>query len=176
MGEDERREFTVTTARRVVESLAPEELPAFAATSEAFLRDPERLLAGRRCGDEALGSGIDTVVALLSPAALAVAAAVYDQLVDRAGDAVVRGGDRVLSRLRARFRRRSAVEGDEDSATEPETAEPETAGSLTTGPLTDEQRERVREVAEARARALGLTEDRVRLLVGAIVDSLDRED
>ncbi|SFE60577.1 hypothetical protein SAMN04487819_1182 [Actinopolyspora alba] len=171
MGEDERREFTVTTARRVVESLAPEELPFFEAASEEFLRDPDRATVVRRRGDEALGSGIDTVVALLSPAALAVAAAVYDQLADRAGDAVVRGGDRVLSRLRARFRRRVEVESDDDSETEPATAE-----SLTAGPLTDEQRERVREVAEARARALGLAEDRVQLLVGAIVDSLDRDD
>ncbi|MDP9643228.1 hypothetical protein J2S53_003173 [Actinopolyspora lacussalsi] len=171
----------MTTARRVVESLAPEELPFFEAASEEFLRDPERATAIRRRGDEALGSGIDTVVALLSPAALAVAAAIYDQLVDRAGDAVVRGGDRVLSRIRARFRRRAEVESDdgtvaEGSTTEPATAESLTAESLTAGPLTDEQRERVREVAEARARALGLSEDRVRLLVGAIVDSLDRTD
>lgn len=176
MGEDERREFTVTAARRVVESLAPEELPAFAATSEAFLRDPDRVLAGRRRGDEALGSGIDAVVALLSPAALAVAAAVYDQLVGRAGDAVVRGGDRVLSRLRDRFRRRTELESDDGSASEESTAEPVAAESLTTGALTDEQRERVRGVAEARARALGLAEDRVQLLVGAIVDSLDRDE
>ncbi|WP_143013160.1 hypothetical protein [Actinopolyspora mzabensis] len=176
----------MTTARRVVESLAPEELSFFEAASEEFLRDPERATAVRRRGDEALGSGIDTVVALLSPAALAVAAAVYDQLVGRAGDAVVRGGDRVLSRLRARFRRRAEVEhedGDaaEGSTTEPVTAESATAESATAeslpaGPLTDEQRARVREVAEARARALGLAEDRVRLLVGAIMDSLDRAD
>ncbi|WP_139235276.1 hypothetical protein [Actinopolyspora lacussalsi] len=166
----------MTTARRVVESLAPEELPFFAAASEEFLRDPERATAIRRRGDEALGSGIDTVVALLSPAALAVAAAVYDQLVDRSGDAVVRGGDRLLSRIRARFRRRAEVENDDGSETEGSTTEPVTAEPVTAGPLTDEQRERVREVAEARARALGLSEDRVRLLVGAIVDSLDRTD
>ncbi|MGJ7907897.1 hypothetical protein ACOQFL_15615 [Actinopolyspora sp. H202] len=161
----------MTTARRVVESLAPEELPAFAATSEAFLRDPDRVTAVRRRGDEALGSGIDTVVALLSPAALAVAAAVYDQLVGRAGDAVVRGGDRVLSRLRARFRRRAELESEDGAAAEESTVE-----SLPAGPLTEEQRARVREVAEARARALGLAEDRVRLLVGAIMDSLDRDE
>ncbi|MCP3801358.1 hypothetical protein NLX83_19025 [Allokutzneria sp. A3M-2-11 16] len=67
-----------TLARGVVEACAPEELPFFAAASAAYFRDPRRALAGRKRSDEVLGSGLDTAVALLSPVALAVAAAVYE--------------------------------------------------------------------------------------------------
>lgn len=147
-------EFIAATARSAVATVAPQELPFFPATCAAYLRDPERALAGRRRRDETLGSGVDTIVELVSPVALAVAAAVYQQLVDRAGEQMTRGAGRLFARLR-----RKAID---------------TSRPVPSAPLSDEQRAELRRVAEARARALGLDDEQVQLLVGAIMDGLQQ--
>jgi hypothetical protein len=152
----EQRDFVYSLARHAVGSVAPEELAFFAATSESYFRDPDHALADRHRSDQVLGSGFDIVVTLISPVALAVAAGVYQLLTEKAGEAVARKGLRLLGRLR-----RNGKEAE---------ARPVSL------PLTDEQRVEVRRVAEERARALGLTEDQVRLLVGAILDGLDRRE
>jgi len=150
----EQRNFVHSLARHAVRDIAPDELPFFAAASESYFRDPDHALADRRRTDQVLGSGFDIVVTLISPVALAVAAGVYQQLTEKAGEAVARKGLRLIARIR-----RSAKESEA------------TPVSL---PLTDEQRVEVRRVAEERARALGLDDDQVRLLVGAIMDGLDQ--
>ena len=59
-------------ARAVVEQTAPEELPLFRATSEAYFDDPD--VAERSgCGDEMLGFGVDAALVLVTPVALSVA-------------------------------------------------------------------------------------------------------
>ncbi len=154
MDRSEQRDFVYSLARLAVSSVAPDELPFFAATSESYFRDPDHALADRHRSDQVLGSGFDIVVTLISPVALAVAAGVYQLLTEKAGEALARKGLRLLGRLR-----RNGKESETRSV------------SL---PLTDEQRVEVRRVAEERARALGLTEDQVRLLVGAILAGLDQ--
>lgn len=150
----EQRDFVQQLARRAVTATAPEELPFFAAASDTYFRDPDHLQAKRKRSDEALGSGFDLVVTLLSPVALAVAGAVYQSLTDKAGQAVVRRGGRLVSRL---FRRRRG----DAPAPQPIVL-----------PLTESQRAEVRRVAEQRARDLGLADDQVRLLVDAIGEGL----
>ncbi|WP_216207261.1 hypothetical protein [Amycolatopsis aidingensis] len=153
---DSGEDFIADIARPAVAAVAPQELPLFSATCAAYLRDPERALAGRRRRDETLGSGIETIVELVSPIALAVATAVYQQLIDRAGEAVTRGTGRLFARLR-----RKAID---------------TSRPVPRTPLSAEQRADLREVAEARARALGLADEQVQLLVGAIMDGLQRRE
>jgi hypothetical protein len=150
-------------ARRAVAEVAPDELPFFAATSDAYFRDPHGALTGGRRPTETLGSGFDIVVALASPVALAVATSVYQALTDKAGEAVVRGGGRLARRLWARLRRRDAQA--------PPAPDPAIIRALT-----PDQRARLRRVAEERARALDLTEDKVQLLVSAIMDGLDGDE
>ena len=150
----EQREFVQLLARRAVSAIAPEELPFFAAATEAYFRDPDHSLGKPKRSDEALGSGFDVVITLLSPVALAVAGAVYQALTEKAGKEVVRRGGRLLARL---LRRRRGV----------------AAGPPITLPLSESQRAEVRRVATERARELGLDDEQVRALVEAIDDGLD---
>ena len=90
--------FVVGTARTVVAALAPDESDLVDVIGEAFVRDPDRVLStGGRA--PVLGSGIGTVVTMVTPVALAVAASVYQHLVDKAGKSLVDGGAKVLRKL-----------------------------------------------------------------------------
>lgn len=156
MDRSEQRDFVRSLARHVVDTMAPEELAFFAAASDSYFRDSAHALADRRRSDEVLGSGFEVAVTLITPVALAVAAAIYQQLTDKAGAAVARRGLRLIARIRRRGN--------------------ETKPPAAVAPLTEEQRAEVRRIAEERARALGLPEDRVQLLVGAILDGLDQDE
>jgi hypothetical protein len=102
-------EFVVEVARSVVAKLAPDESPLVDVVGQAYLRDPKKVLdqGGRRA--PGLGSGIDTVVAMLTPVALAVGASVYQHLVDKAGGAVVDGGGKLLRKVFRRDRAEADV-------------------------------------------------------------------
>ncbi|GAA0664496.1 hypothetical protein GCM10010193_14820 [Kitasatospora atroaurantiaca] len=158
MGTRREHDFVTAHARRVVAAVAPEELAAFGAVAEAYRRDPGKVIAGRRRSDEVLGSGLDAMVTLVSPVALAVLSSVYTHLLNRAGEELSRRGEQGLGKLWRRIRRRPADEAGPDNAVPP---------------FDQRQLEKVREVATARARALGLSEGQVDLLVVALVASLD---
>jgi hypothetical protein len=91
--------FVVDFGRDIVCELAPDELSVFDAVSAAYLRNPRRVLTRRSRPGSVLGSGIDTVVLALSPVALAVATAVYQQLVDKTAEATVKQAMKVAGRL-----------------------------------------------------------------------------
>ncbi|GIM89856.1 hypothetical protein [Paractinoplanes toevensis] len=93
-------EFVVGFGRDIVAELAPAELSVFEAVSAAFLRDPKRVLSRRSGPGVVLGSGIDVVVLTVSPVALAVATAVYQQLVDKTAESTVKHAVRMVNRLR----------------------------------------------------------------------------
>jgi hypothetical protein len=145
-------------ARTAVERAAPEELPLFRPTSEAFFADPTAL--ERREGrEDMLGFGVDSALVLLTPVALAVARDVVDFVVTQVrsrlhdeGESAVQGA---LDRL---FRR-----GDKKPETTAGDADPE---------LTDEELGRVRTIALEKARQLRLSPDRAVLLADAIVGGL----
>lgn len=147
--------FVTATARYVVANIAVEELEFFDVVSTAYCRNPGKLLADRVRPGEQLGSGFDTVVPVVSPVALAVAFSVYQHLVDRAGEAVVRRGVHVLRRLRRR------VEPDPEL--------------LRVG-ITRERLDEVKALAVARATELGLSPEDARRLADALCRSLERED
>lgn len=139
----------------VVEQVAPEELPVFEETASEYFADPDAVLNPRR-RDEAVGFGLDAVLA--TPLVLAVVTHVLQYL----GSVVVEAIDgevrpwlvRVVRRL---LRRKDAPE------------------VVTRGPvprLTPEQVMAVRDVARARARALGVQDEQADLLADAIVGRL----
>lgn len=143
-------------ARTTVERTAPEELLFFDAAASAYLRGPGRASPRRgRRGDEALGYGVTDVVDLVTPVALTVAGAVVAHLADRVGDAASARTDRLIARLRGRLRRRPP----------PPARLPE---------LSAAQLDVIRALAEERARALGLAEDRIALFVDAFMVSVRR--
>ncbi|MEC3976972.1 hypothetical protein [Amycolatopsis sp. H20-H5] len=143
-------EFVVESARKVVASLAPEELPLFDPVSQAYLRDPRKVLGDRGRPGAVLGSGIDVTIAVLSPVALAVATAVGQQLVDKASGAVVKGGTRLLGRLRGKNK----------------------PGERTR--ITRIQLDELRELAVERARELGLPDEEARKVGDILRASLER--
>ncbi|MER6464142.1 hypothetical protein ABT278_27260 [Streptomyces sp. NPDC001228] len=141
-------------ARRAVEAVAPDELPQFAMTAEAFHRAPpgQRFAVGRR--DEPLGLGLETVAALLSATALTAAVQVLDHLAQQAAD---RTTEAVGRRLRFRFGRRRAA------ATTP---------AVTVSPLSAEQLTQVRQVAGQAALRLRVPQEQARAIADAIVAEL----
>jgi hypothetical protein len=145
-------------ARAAVERAAPEELPLFRPTSEAFFADPTAL--ERREGrDDMLGFGVDSALVLLTPVALAVARDVVDFVVAQ-----------VRSRLHDEGE--SAVQGALDQLFRRGDEKPETAAADADAELTDEELGRVRTIALEKARQLRLSPDRAVLLADAIVGGL----
>ena len=147
-------------ARASVERAAPEELPLFRATSEAYFNDPDALTK-QRSRDEMLGFGVDTAVMLVTPVALAVAKDVIQfigaQLRARAEKEGAGAIDRVLNRL---IRREETAAASLEGAP---AAVPE---------LTDEQLDQVRTLAIEKAKQLKLSDTKAELLAESLVGSL----
>ena len=140
-------------ARATVEKAAPEELPLFRATSEAYFTDP-RALERRQGKDEMLGFGVDAAVLLVTPVALQVAKQVIDFLGQQLRERAREQGEGAIDRLIARL----VKPGEHDPEPVPE--------------LTDEQLEQVRTLAIEKGRALKLSDERASLLADSLVGSL----
>lgn len=164
----DRHELVTALARNMVEAAAPQELAFFGPVAAAFARDPDRVLVGRHRPDQVLGADLDTVVTLISPVALAVASSTYRHLLDRTGDALVRRGRSGLGSLMRRLSRgrgRTGEPDDADGGTSP------AAVTFDEGQLAE-----VKEAATVQARALGLDDEQVDLLVAALMANLDRQE
>jgi hypothetical protein len=155
LADDEQRALVQDLAAGLVEQLDPDELAVFDDAAEDYFRDPEAVLNPRR-RDEAVGSGVE--LALLTPVVLAVAGQVVEYL---SGVVVEALGDSVRPRLLRFVRRMLRLGGGEDDAASPEPP-----------PLDRAQVEHVRDIALARARDVGLDEERARLLAESVVGGL----
>jgi len=142
-------------ARATVEKAAPEELPLFRATSEAYFENPQALeqKGGR---DEMLGFGVDAAVLLVTPVALQVARDVIGFLGEQLRERAREQGEGAIDRLIARLVNRNGGNGDAEPVEE----------------LTDEQLEQVRALAIKKGRALKLSDERATLLADSLVGSL----
>ena len=143
-------------ARSAVEQVAPEELPLFPATSEAYFADPASL-EQRGSGDDVLGFGVDAALVLVSPVALQVAREVIDFVAAKLRESAEEEGESAIKRLVARLVHGNDKEKD-DGRQPPE--------------LTDEQLEQVRSVALEKARELRLPDAKATLLADSLVGSL----
>jgi hypothetical protein len=143
-------------ARATVEKAAPEELPLFRATSEAYFENPESLQQRGGGKDEMLGFGVDAAVMLVTPVALQVAKQVIDFLGEQLRERAREQGESAIDRLIAKI----VKTDDEEPAAEPELD------------LTDEQLEQVRALAIEKGRALKLSDERATLLADSLVGSL----
>jgi hypothetical protein len=162
--EDE-HDLVAALARDVVASAAPEELPLFRRTSEAYFADPSGIVSKAESKDEALGFGVEQAVILVTPAALAVATSVVQFLSNEVGGALKEEvGPRIKDVVEGLFRRGDdTVKGDE--AKHAEKSEPP--------PLTKEQLDEVYRVANTVARRL-LPADKASTLADAVVGRLAR--
>ncbi len=157
-GQDDAR--VLALARAGVERAAPEELPLFGPTSEAFLEDPASL-GRQRGGDQVLGFGVETALVLVTPAALSVARDVVTFVANQVRARLASEGEGAVQRTLDRI-----FGGDKapaDTATPAEPPPPE---------LSDEQLERVHALALEKARLLRLSDAKAELLADSIVGSL----
>lgn len=159
------QDLVAAVARDAVASTAPEELPLFRRTSEAYFEDPSQVLASPTSKDEALGFGVEAAVVLVSPAALAVASSVVQYLATEVGGALKEEvGPRIKDIIEGLFQRGDkATDGDDK----------EKAKKLEPPPLTPEQLDEVYRVANTVARRL-LPADRASTLADAVVGRLAR--
>jgi len=150
-------DLVVALARASVERTAPEELPLFGATSEAYLADPSALDGGKQ-KDDVLGFGVDAAMVLVTPVALQVARAVVTMVTEKLRERAAEEGEGALDRLLDRV----LGKGDEK----------EPAAPAPVAELTDEQLEQVRAVALEKARALRLSDEKATLLADSLVGTL----
>ena len=143
-------------ARASVERAAPEELPLFRATSEAYFKDPSAL-ERPQSRDDMLGFGVDAAVMLVTPVALAVARDVIQFIGTHLRARAEKEGEGAIDRVLDRLLRR-----DDQPATTP--AAP--------AELTDDQLEQVRTLAFEKAKQLKLSDAKAELLAESLVGSL----
>ena len=156
-------ELVAELAREAVAKTAPQELPLFRATKEAYFRDPEGTLRAQKAKDEMLGFGLETAVTLLAPVALAVGKDVIQYLAAQAGQAAKdEGGPRVQRLVRRMFGKADGAEPAGEAVAE----DPETPT------LTREQLEEVRRIAVEKARQLNVDDAQAELLADAMVGGL----
>jgi hypothetical protein len=144
-------------ARAGVERAAPEELPLFGPTSEAFLEDPASL-EREGGGDRTLGFGVESALVLVTPAALSVARELVTYVTAQVRARLADEGEGVIQRTLDRI-----FGGRKPSAEPAEPAPPE---------LSDEQLERVRAMALEKAKQLRLSDEKAELLADSLVGSL----
>ena len=143
-------------ARATVEKAAPEELPLFRATSEAYFEDPQALEQSGGGKDEMLGFGVDATMVLMTPVVLQVARDVIGFLGEQLRERVREQGEGAIDRVIARLVNRNGGKGEAEPVEE----------------LTQEQLEQVRALAIKKGRALKLSEERATLLADSLVGSL----
>jgi hypothetical protein len=147
------RSLVEALARHAVGDVAPEELLLFDQTAEQYFADPEGAVNPKH-RDEALGFGLD--LAMLTPYVLAVATSCLGFLVKTVAETATSEATKpAIGDMLRRLTRR----GPQD---------PE-------GPvrLSGEQAEGVRAIAFGRAKDLGLSEERARVLADAVVGGLN---
>lgn len=123
-------EYIIDLGRRLIAELAADELPLFEPIADGFLDRPKAVVNDRPRPGAALGSGVDTFVALVTPVALLTATAVYQHLVERAGAFTVARTIQFVRELRKHRRGDLAIEPSEAG---PPALTPELRAELTTG-------------------------------------------
>jgi hypothetical protein len=147
-------------ARSAVSQTAPEELPLFRATSQAYFEDPDAL-ERQKSGDEMLGFGVEAAVVLVTPVALNVAKDVLNFVLEQVREQAREHGKEAIER----FTDRLLTRGDEQPAGEG-------AAPTETPELTEAQLEQVRALALEKAQQLKLAPDKAELLADSLVGSL----
>src|SRR5437660_8088092 len=73
MTEITQNQLTTNVAHNLIAQIAPQELPIFQVTSEAYFKNPDKMLKGQQGKDEMLGFGFELASAILmSPIVLAI--------------------------------------------------------------------------------------------------------
>jgi hypothetical protein len=155
----------LSLARDAVAQTAPEELPLFRATSEAYLKD-DGSLQHTGSGEDMLGFGVGEALVLVTPVALAVAREVLNFVVDEVRTRARDAGSEAIDKLADRLLRKGEHAAQGGGSTSPATAAADVPG------LTAEQLRQVRALAVEKAQQFALPPEKVTLLADSLVGSL----
>jgi hypothetical protein len=145
-------------AREQVAKIHPPELPLFRATSEAYFKNPEKMLEGQTGKDEKLGFGLAVGAYFLTPIVLDVTGAVVTFLAKEVLKSVQTESSGLIHEyVKKMFKRFRPAEKEEESKAPA---------------LTHEQVVQVRKLAFERARQLNLPEPQAGLLADSLIGSL----
>ena len=149
MADVAQNQLIANIARDLVAQTAPQELPLFQATSEAYFKNPNKLLKGQSGKDEMLGFGVVEVVStvMASPIILDIVSEAVKLIAEEAKDAGF------FKRLFGKSR----------------SAEEEAKGPR---PLTRELMEQIHQVAFEKARQYKLSEAQAAQLADSLVAKL----
>lgn len=151
MTESVENDIVADVARELVAKTAPQELPLFRATSEAYFKDPQKVLEQQRGKDEMLGFGVE-IAMFVAPVALEVAKSVVKWIAgELQKSAQKEASGAIEERVHKLFHR-------EEGEAEPG--------------LTPEQLARVHDVALKKATELKLPKPQADLLADSVVGSL----
>ena len=165
---DGERELIAALAREHVARLAPQELPLFRATSEAYFKHPQDVANHRRASGDMLGFGGGAVVSFVTPVVLAVVAEVVSFLVAELRTQLKEESSSAIAALvKGLFRRLPQAHSGSD-------APGDAPGDAPAAPptLTAQQLERVRTRALDTAKRLGLADPQALTLADALTGSL----
>ncbi len=151
MSEVAQNQLVADIARDLVAQTAPQELPLFQATSEAYFKNPNKLLKGQAGKDEMLGFGVETVsVILMSPIVLTIVDEVVKVITGKVADSGI---------IRKILKKLGLVKEKEEKVTLPLS-------------LTREQMQKVHELAFERALQFKLSKSQAELLADSLVGRL----
>lgn len=158
MPEPAERDLIAELAREQVTQLAPDELPLFRPTSDAYFKDPVGTLKPQAGADEMLGFGAGAALTFLTPIVLAVATEVVTFLIAEIGKSVKEQGKVAVGEIvKSMFKRFRA---------------PDAPVAAAIPRLSADQLAQVRKLAFDKARTLSLPDDRAALLADSLVGSL----
>lgn len=141
--------------RDLVVQTAPQELPLFRATSEAYFKNPERIFSGQKGKDETLGFGVGAAVTFLTPFIFAIMTEVVEFIVEEVKKSAKEESSLLITdAVKNMFKKVRSEEKDAPPA------------------LRHEQLARVRQVAFEKARSLKLSESQAGLLADSVVGTL----
>lgn len=155
MGEVARNQFVAGIARDLIAQTAPQELPLFQATSEAYFENPSKMLKGQTGKEEMLGFGLETVSAvLLSPIVLTIVDEVVKVITDKIADAGI---------IRKLLKKLGLVKEKEKKVALPLS-------------LTHEQMQKVHELTVEKALQFKLSKSQAQLLADSLIGRLALAD
>jgi hypothetical protein len=194
MDELSQEQLVEALAKDLVAQIAPQELPLFRATSQAYFQNSDRLFKGQEPKDEMLGFGVGESVTLLTPFILSILVEIVKYLSNEFASTVKTEGASYLNEMVKqsfqKFRRQPplTIDVEEVSGTagvdQQETALSQSAvtstepsvfqrsDALAPPSLTKEQLNQIYEVALQKARDLKLSESRATLLADSVIGTL----
>lgn len=170
MKTSEENELIADLARELVRQAAPQEMPLFKATSEAYFKDPRQVLNKARAEEEALAFGASESIAFLTPILLMIGKEVVAYLQEEAKKTLKTEGAAAVNEFIKRIFRGKQAAAAAPASTATASAAP--AAQPASPALNQEQARQVWQIAYQQAMVMRLSETRAKLLADSVIGSL----